>query len=247
MQNQGTQTDNLTMYSVWDRSTRWFHWINVICIIGLIAVALFILNNKAFGISNDGKVLLKMIHVYFGYVFAANLCWRLIWGFIGNRYARWSAILPMGKHFLCSLLEYISSARKGDAVAYKGHNPVARLMVTALFILLTTQAITGLTLASTDLYWPPFGDQIKEWVSDKNSSVEVRAGYKEGTDPASYKAMRDFRKPFITTHLYVFYALVIAIVLHIAGVVVTEIREKNGIVSAMFSGKKVFLKKPVDD
>jgi len=246
MQVHDAQTDNLQSYSVWDRPTRWFHWINVICIIGLIAVGLFILNNKAFGVSSDGKVLLKSIHVYFGYVFVANLCWRLIWAFIGNRHARWAAILPLGKKFWRAFCDYILSARSGDTIAYKGHTPVARLMVTFLFILLTTQAVTGLVLAGTDLYWPPFGDQIKEWVSDENSTIEVNAGSKEGTDPVEYDAMRDFRKPFITTHLYSFYILVIAIILHIMGVVFTEITEKNGLISAMFSGKKVFSKPPVD-
>ena len=58
--------------------------------------------------------------------------------------------------------------------------------------------------------------------------------------------MRKFRKPFITTHVYSFYLLLIAITLHILAVVVSEIREKNGLISAMFTGKKVISKKPVD-
>jgi len=90
-------------YFVWDRSTRWFHWINVICIIGLVAVGTVILNNKLLGVSGDGKVLLKTIHVLIGYVFVANLLWRVIWGFIGNQYARWTAVLPMGRGYLRSL------------------------------------------------------------------------------------------------------------------------------------------------
>ena len=31
-------------------------------------------------------------HVYIGYVFAINLVWRLVWGFMGNRFSRWRAI-----------------------------------------------------------------------------------------------------------------------------------------------------------
>lgn len=249
MDNTNHQTDTLKTYPVWDRTTRWFHWINFACIIGLVTFGLIILNNKSFGVSSDGKVLLKMIHVYFGYVFAANLLWRLIWTFVGNQFARWSAILPTGgptgKGYWRALRDYLSNARTANAIAYKGHNPVARLMVTLLFILLTLQAISGLVLASTDLYWLPFGDQIKEWVSD-DSGVEVKAGYKEGTDPVKYDEMRDFRKPFINIHLYVFYTLLAAIALHILGVVITEVTEKNGVISAMFSGQKVFSKKPVD-
>jgi len=63
---------------------------------------------------------------------------------------------------------------------------------------------------------------------------------------ASYKEMRAFRSPFIETHEVGFYVLLAAIGAHIAAVVITEVREGNGLVSAMFTGRKVFSKKPVD-
>ena len=50
---------NLKEYAVWDGSVRWFHWINVLAILGLIAVGTVILNGKAIGVSGEGKVLLK--------------------------------------------------------------------------------------------------------------------------------------------------------------------------------------------
>jgi len=37
------------------------------------------------------------------------------------------------------------------------------------------------------------------------------------------------------------------IVIHITGVVVTELREGGGIVSAMFTGQKILDRKPADD
>ena len=59
--------------------------------------------------------------------------------------------------------------------------------------------------------------------------------------------MRAFRKPFAVTHYYCFYATVFMVVLHIAGVVMTELKEGGNIVSAMFSGKKTLTGKPADD
>ena len=56
--------------------------------IGLIAVGLAILNDKALGVTTDGKILLKSVHVWIGYVFAVNLLWRLVWTFIGGPLAR---------------------------------------------------------------------------------------------------------------------------------------------------------------
>jgi len=43
-------------YMVWDAPTRWFHWINAICVIGLIATGLVVLNGDALGLSAEGKV-----------------------------------------------------------------------------------------------------------------------------------------------------------------------------------------------
>ena len=240
----------LKYYSVWDRTTRLFHWINVICIIGLISVGLVILNNKILGVSGDGKILLKTIHVYIGYVFVLNLIWRYKWSFIGNKYARWKAVLPIGKGYWHSVRAYIVGVKAGDPPQYLGHNPIARLMVTFLFLLLTTQAITGLVLAGTDLYLPPFGHEIAEWVTgsgeEHDKIANLKPGSKDDVDSEAYAEMRKFRKPFITTHVYSFYVILISIALHIAAVVLTEVREKNGLVSAMLTGKKVTSKKPVD-
>jgi len=120
-------------------------------------------------------------------------------------------------------------------------------MVALLFLLLTTQAITGLVLAGTDVYMPPFGSSIKEWVAIDSSTVnEIKPYSKQGVEESSYKEMRAFRKPIITVHYYAFYILIVAVLMHLLAVVMTEIREKNGLISAMFTGKKVFAEKPFD-
>jgi len=250
---QSTVTESfmntLKSYTVWDKATRLFHWINFICILGLITLGIAILNTKVLGVSSDGKVLLKIIHVYIGYLFVANLLWRIIWGFVGNRYARWKAVLPFRKGYLQSLKAYVTSVKSGETQQYLGHNPLARLMVALLFLLLTIQAVTGLVLAGTDVYMPPFGDNIAEWVAEKDQQgnpVSIEAGSKVGVNPEAYAEMRSFRKLFIITHYYSFYLLLVTVVVHISFVVITEIKEKNGLISAMITGKKVSSKKPID-
>ena len=42
----------LKEYFVWDRPVRIFHWLNVLCVLGLIAIGVTILNAKELGISN---------------------------------------------------------------------------------------------------------------------------------------------------------------------------------------------------
>jgi len=247
MNPTNTSSDTLKEYPVWDRTTRWFHWINALAIIGLIGVGLVIFNAKTLGVSTDGKILLKTIHVYIGYVFCLNLAWRIIWAFIGNKYARFPAILPGGKGFFTALREYQAGFSTGNIQYYQGHNPAAKLMITLLFVVLMTLAITGLVLAGTDIYFPPFGQTMKTWVAEDVSKVEVLKPYsKENINKEKFAEMRAFRKPFIITHVYAFYTLLILMVLHIGAIVVTEIRERSGLITAMFTGRKVFPKKPVD-
>jgi cytochrome b len=239
---------SLQAYRVWDAPTRWFHWINVLCIIGLAAIGTALLYAKELGVSDSGKILLKTTHVWFGYVFVLNLAWRVLWAFIGNRHARWAAILPFRAGYGAALKNYLQDLIRGDVRPYLAHNPVARAMVSILFVLLALQAATGLVLAGTDIYYPPFGQAIARWIAAPGVDPSTIAPYdKTGIDPASWEAMRSLRSAFVTLHYWNFYALLVATVIHVAGVIVTELRERGGIVSAMFTGQKVFDREPTDD
>jgi hypothetical protein len=133
--------------------------------IGLIAVGVAILNANSLGVTDDGKILLKSAHVWIGYVFAVNLLWRLVWAFIGGTYARWQSILPGGRGYLSAVRGYIADFSTGHPRQYIGHNPLGRIAVTLLLFLLLVQAVTGLVLAGTDLFYPPIGSWIAGWVA----------------------------------------------------------------------------------
>lgn len=239
--------ENLKEYRVWDRTTRWFHWINALSVLGLLAVGTVILYGKTLGVNTEGKILLKTIHVLIGYIFTANLAWRLVWGFMGNRYARFKAILPGGKGYLNDLANYTKGFLRGDAPGWLGHNPLGKLMVAVLLALLIAQGGSGLILAGTDIYYPPIGNKVKAWIAEDVSKADVIKPYsKENVNKAKYKEMRSFRKPYITFHKKTYFVFITLIILHVAAAIITDIREGNGIISAMFSGKKGFKKKPVD-
>lgn len=234
-------------YRVWDRSVRWFHWINVLAILGLLGSGLVIYNGKALGISVDAKLWMKELHAWFGYLMVANLFWRIVWGFTGSRFSRWSETLPFRRGYLMELAAYLKSLRGGQPRYYLGHNPLGRLMVMALLVLLVIQGVTGLVLAGTDLYYPPLGAWIAEWVAPAGIDPStLLPGNKAMADAAAWDEMRAFRKPYIETHEMVFFILSAAILVHIAAVVMTEIRERVGLVSAMLHGSKVLPNKPVD-
>ncbi len=220
---------------VWSRNIRLFHWINVIAITLLIFIGLIIFNGKLIGISTDGKVLLKTMHVIIGYVFAINLLFRLIIGFIGKAHERWSKVLPFGKGFSQELIAF----KQHKKATYKGHNPAGKLMVLALLSLMFIQMISGLVIAGTDIYYPPFGKYFSQSIAIDQQNLDAIKPYsKDNVDEVAYKEMRDIRKPFITAHVYAFYGLIFLIPLHILGVIVAERRERTALVSAMITGYK---------
>ena len=238
----------LKSYPVWDAGTRWFHWINALCVIALAVVGLVILNAKALDISNPGKVTLKTVHVWIGYVFAVNLLWRIVWAFLGNRYARWRAILPGGRGYFHAVRSYVAAFSAGQPEHYLGHNPLGRLAVAALLFLILIQAATGLVLAGTDLFYPPIGHWIAHWVAASDVAPDSLVPYTpEMYNTAAYESMRAFRKPFGLAHLYSFYLLIAVVIIHVTAVVITEVREGGSIISAMFTGRKIVSGQPVDE
>jgi cytochrome b len=238
----------LKSYPVWDAPTRWFHWINVLCVTALVAVGLVILNDSTLGIVNAGKIGLKTLHVWIGYLFALNLCWRIVWAFFGNRYARWRQLLPGGPGYLRRLRSYIASFVAGNPEHYLGHNPLGRLSVALLFLLIATQAVTGLVLAGTDIFYPPLGHWFAQSIAAPGVDPSTLVPYSpELYDKAAFQKMRALREPFGMVHLYGFYVLLVTVVLHIAAVVITELREGGSLVSAMFTGRKILSGKPEDE
>jgi len=237
----------LKQYKVWDAPTRLFHWVNFVTVILLILVGTLMLYKKDLGIvSLDAKIAIKELHVVIGYVFVLNLMIRLVWGFIGNRFARWRAILP-GTGFGNAVSAYIASIKRGEPQQFLGHNPLGRLAVIFLMLLLISQAVTGLIRAGTDIYYPPFGSIFAAQVAAEGVDPATIKPYdKTGTDATKYKALKEFKHIYGEIHYYTFFALLVMILLHIFAVVRAEITGGGGLVSAMFSGRKILSKEPED-
>lgn len=238
----------LAEYRVWDRTQRIFHWVNFLAVLTLAAIGTVILNADALGIPDDpGMVSLKTTHVYVGYVFIANLSWRLVWLFVGGPFARWSALLPAGRKFGARLAAFVKGVFAGHVPFYVGHNPLARIVLTLLVLLLVVQGVTGLVLAGTDVYMPPFGNTMREWVAaDTHPPALVRPYSPDTVNAAAYAEMRAFRSPIVATHESTFFVLLALIAIHVAAAVFAELREGGGVISAMFTGRKVSAREPAD-
>lgn len=236
-----------TAYKAWDLPTRLFHWINFLCIFLLSIIGLIMLNKGGIGISGkEAGIGLKVLHVSVGYVFASNLIFRIIWGFAGNRYARWKTLLP-GKNFKTELKSYQASLASGEPQTFIGHNPKGKLSVLVMLLLLTVMMVTGLTRAATDIYYPPFGGLAASYVAAEGvSPASIKPYDKTGTDAGKLDQLKAFKKPFGQIHVYTAYILWILILIHIIAVIRAESSGQGTLVSAMFSGRKYLPRPPAD-
>jgi len=237
----------LKEYKVWDAPTRIFHWVNFTTVLLLIFMGLMMLFKKDMGITSlDAKIALKTIHVLIGYVFVLNLLIRMLWAFAGNRFARWSSMLP-GRGFTSDLQAYLASIKSGEPKQYLGHNPIGRLAVAVLMASLMVMAVTGLVRAGTDIYYPPFGTVAAAYVAAEGVDPASLKPYdKTFVDAGKMKELKAFKGPFGKVHIYTSYFLMFLIVLHIFAVARAEVTEGGTLVSAMFSGRKTLSREPED-
>lgn len=238
---------NIKIYQAWDINTRLFHWFNVLCVIVLSILGLIMLNKGSLGISGtEASIGLKALHVTVGYVFATNLIIRIIWGFIGPPLSQFGPLLP-GKGFKQELGAFKASVKAGQPQTFIGHNPKARVFLLFMFLLLASMMVTGLVRAGTDIYYPPFGDFMAEYVAAEGVDRDTIMPYDEtGTDPEKYAKLKSFKGPFGTIHIYGAYLLWLSIAVHLFNVIKADARGHGTLISAMFSGKKHLPREPED-
>ena len=100
-------------------------------------------------------------HDIAGYVALGIVLWRWAWGFVGSRYARFSAFLFGPRE----TLEYtLSALRMGAAREYASHNPMGALMVFALLLVVPVASISGVMLMGAQRYAGPLEGMVPvEW------------------------------------------------------------------------------------
>lgn len=110
---------------VWDLPTRLFHWILAILVAALVFTGL------------TGRLDL---HMLMGQAVLALVLFRVVWGFIGNRYARFSDFLTAPG----AVLRYLASLFRPTGERHYGHNPLGGYAVLLMLALVVLQAATGL-------------------------------------------------------------------------------------------------------
>ena len=120
---------------VWDVPTRVFHWLLVTCFTG------------AWLTSESER--LQMIHYAFGYSAVALVLFRLVWGFIGTKYARFSQFIKGPKE----MIGHAKGLLGGHQHIAPGHNPLGGIVMLGLMLVILLIGLTG--------YWT-----VKEFLGD---------------------------------------------------------------------------------
>src|SRR3989338_5120606 len=128
---------------VWDPLVRIFHWtLALACVLNLWLI-------------EDGSDL----HEWLGYYAMAAVLIRIVWGFIGTRYARFSSFFPTPNR----LKAHLRAMLQGKAHSL-GHNPLGGLMILGLMTLVLLLGLTG-WMMSLDLFWG------EDWLQEPHKGV----------------------------------------------------------------------------
>jgi cytochrome b len=135
---------------IWDLPTRLFHWLLALCVAGsLVSVQL------------GGNAIAW--HFRFGYAILALVLFRVIWGWVGPRYARFASFPPDPAAAIASL--------RGAPHDGAGHNPLGAFSVYALLAALAFQAASGL-FANDSIMWDgPLKNLVSSETSDRITTL----------------------------------------------------------------------------
>jgi cytochrome b len=136
---------------VWDIPVRLFHWLLVLCLLGQWLTA---------EVLEDAMD----IHFYIGYFTLGLIIFRLIWGFVGTKYAKFNSFIAGPK----AILAYSKSVMSKQHTFSIGHNALGGLLLPAVIILVGLQAISGLfttdDIVSTGPYYDGANADLQQWM-----------------------------------------------------------------------------------
>lgn len=184
--------NDVAMIKVWDPLVRAFHW----TLVGAVLIA---------WITEDHWMT---VHSFAGYLVLGLLLFRVLWGFVGTRYARFSDFV----HPPAEITAYLRALISGRAGRYIGHNPAGGAMIVALLCLLLLTVVTGLFV-----YGAQGGGPLATWLAGVGESGE---------------------KIWEEVHEFCANLTLVVAAVHVGGVLLHGWLHKENLVRAMFTGTK---------
>ena len=129
---------------VWDLPVRVFHWLMVFCFAGAYVTA--------------ESEYWRLAHVTLGYTLGALVAFRLVWGVMGTRYARFSSFIRGP----AAVARYVRSLMGASPEHHLGHNPAGAVAIVLLLVLSTAIVGSG---------WAIYNDLGPEWLEEVHETV----------------------------------------------------------------------------
>lgn len=177
---------------VWDPLVRIFHWV----LAGAVLIA---------WVTEDHFMAL---HAYAGYLVLGLVMFRVVWGFVGTSYARFSGFVRPADE----VWAYLKQISTFNAPRHIGHNPAGGAMIVALFIFLVLTTLTGLGAYGAEGQGPV-------------------AGWFGGMGEFGKEALEEVHEFFANFTL-------LLVVIHLGGVLLGSLAHGENLVRAMITGRK---------
>jgi cytochrome b len=196
---------------VWDIGVRLFHW----SLVAFYSVAYISGEEEGF------------IHAYAGYAIISLLLFRVTWGIVGTRHARFTDFI-FGPQ---AVLRYAKSMLARRPLHYLGHNPLGGWMVLALLISLSIASWTGLEAYAMEGKGPLATNFQINVISPVSADGHDE---KENGEDNLWKELHE-----VFAHL-----TLILVVIHVLGVVSASLLHHENLIRAMVTGDKTINSPP---
>ena len=205
-------SDSPNTVSVWDPLVRIGHWILVV----------------AFGTAYIIEGDFLEIHEWAGYVVAAYVAVRVIWGFIGTEHARFADFLYGPRE----AISYLFDMARHQGKRYLGHSPAGAIMVFALLAMLAGTTVTGMAELAASYGEGPLVGLIQP--QSRSAHFQTSKSY----DNKATTVEDEPESALQETHELFANATLVLVILHVAGVVMASFAHRENLISGMITGRK---------
>ena len=200
-----------TVVNVWDPLVRIIHW---------LLLLLFCLSY----ITGEQD---HWLHIYSGYSIFMLISVRLVWGFFGSKYARFSDFI----YSPSAIIHYLKGLRSANNERFIGHNPAGGVMIVALLSTLFLTTLSGMKLYAIEEGLGPFSISEEVTAQSANLTSEQK------------KEQREKQEAFWEeTHEIAVKLMLLLIILHVIGVFISSRHHNENLTKSMFNGKKLIHK-----
>lgn len=199
---------------VWDIAVRVFHW----SLVALFFVAYF---------SGDEE---NMLHVYAGYGVLALTVFRIAWGFVGTKHARFTDFI----YGPTATIRYVKSILSRQPLHYLGHNPLGGWMVVALLLSLIGACWSGLE-AYGEQGHGPLAQVEGRFISAAMANDEQKGLRSESKGKKGETEGEEFWEEI---HEALSNLTLFLVILHVIAVLISSTIHKENLIKAMITGCK---------